>query len=220
MENFLEPKQFNTDPTTAKADQEWLHWLKTFDNFIASLKDVTEDGKLQLLINHVSHSIFSYISESKSYEDACQLLNSIYVKPRNEIYARHKLATRKQILEETVDQYTQALISLSKDCNFQSVSAEQNRNEFIRDAFISGLNSSDIRQRLLENNTLTLEEAIVKARSLEAAQKHSAAYSYVNTGTINSVHPIKLDSTIETDQIQTTLAVTTKAQKCYFCGKV
>lgn len=118
-----------------------------------------------------------------------------------------------------MDQYTQALISLSKDCNFQSVSAEQNRNEFIRDAFISGLNSSDIRQRLLENNTLTLEEAIVKARSLEAAQKHSAAYSYVNTGTINSVHPIKLDSTIETDQIQTTLAVTTKAQKCYFCGK-
>ena len=216
MEKFLEPKLFNTEPNTTKADQEWIHWLKTFENFIACVPNVTNEVKLQLLTNHVSHDIYGFISESESYDNALQILNSLYIKPRNEIYARHKLATRKQLVEETIDQYTQVLIYLSKDCNFQNVSAEQNRNEFIRDAFISGLNASEIRQRLLENNTLTLDETIVKARTLEAAQKHSAAYSYVNT--LNSTFSGE-NNADNTEQDQSTLAVVSKALKCYFCGK-
>ena len=46
--------------------------------------------------------------------------------------------------------------SLYEDCNFESVTAEQHKNEYIRDSFISGLQSNSIRQRLLENNTLDL----------------------------------------------------------------
>lgn len=62
---------------------------------------------------------------------------------------------------------------MSKDFNFKSVTAEQNK-DFIRDVFIS-IKSSHIRQRLLENTTLTLREATDKARVLESAQKHSGS---------------------------------------------
>jgi len=48
---------------------------------------------------------------------------------------------------------------LSKDCTFQMVSAEQYREELIRDSFINGLNSQGIRQRLLEKDHLSLEAA-------------------------------------------------------------
>ena len=41
----------------------------------------------------------------------------------------------------------------------------------IRDSFINGLLSQYIRQRLLENTTLQLDEAVVKAHTLESAQK-------------------------------------------------
>ena len=50
--------------------------------------------------------------------------------------------------------------------NFKPVSAEVFHNESIRDAFINGLQSNLIRQRLLENKTLNLQAAFNQARSL------------------------------------------------------
>ena len=45
------------------------------------------------------------------------------MKPTNKIYTRHVLATRQQQAGETLDEYLQALKTLSKDYNFQSVTA-------------------------------------------------------------------------------------------------
>ena len=50
----------------------------------------------------------------------------------------------------------------------------------MRDAFFSGMASHQIRTRLLENNTLTLDNAFSQARALESAQKHSQTYGMVN----------------------------------------
>ncbi|CAB4039943.1 Hypothetical predicted protein, partial [Paramuricea clavata] len=91
----------------------------------------------------------------------------------NEIFARHKLATRKQQVGETLDEYLQELKLLSKDCNFCQVSAAQHRDEAVRDAFISGLRYGNIPQHLLENKTLGLQTAFEEARALDTAQKAS-----------------------------------------------
>ena len=98
------------------------------------------------------------------------------MKPKNEVFARHLLATRKQEPGENVDQFYQQLLHLSKDCQFKAVTADNHRNEYIRDSFISGLTSTHIRQCLLENNALTLQEALQQARSLESAQTHVSLY--------------------------------------------
>ena len=45
------------------------------------------------------------------------------------------------------------------------------------DSFISGILSNIIRQRLLENRTLTFVEAYEKARALELAEVSSESYS-------------------------------------------
>ena len=50
------------------------------------------------------------------------------------------------------------------------------REESIRDAFIAGLASSLIRQRLLENKTLDLKTMFDQARSLESAARSSESY--------------------------------------------
>ena len=49
-----------------------------------------------------------------------QTLQDLYVKPTNEMYARHLLATRRQHPNETLG-YLQALKSLSKDYNYKNV---------------------------------------------------------------------------------------------------
>ena len=59
----------------------------------------------------------------------------------------------------------------------------QNRVNAIWDAFITGLQSSHIRQRLLENKTLDLAMMINLARAVETSQKSSESYGF-------TAHPV------------------------------
>ncbi|GFS64928.1 putative retrovirus-related pol polyprotein from transposon opus [Trichonephila clavipes] len=88
----------------------------------------------------------------------------------------HCLSTRNQQTEETVSEYLQILNQLSKDCDLTDVKAEEYRKEYIRDAFIRGLKCPRIRQRLLENTSMTLDQAFEQARTLESAEVHAASY--------------------------------------------
>ena len=136
------------------------------------LDDIKVGDKLKLLINFLSPQIYATVSDCSTYEETLQVLKSLYVKPSNTIFARHLLSTWSQQSVESVKQYVQALRQLSKDCNFKNVTAEEQCSEYIRDAFITGLNNAIIRQRLLENNDLTLLQAIAQAEALENAVKN------------------------------------------------
>ena len=46
----------------------------------------------------------------------------------------------------------------------------------MRDAFINGLSSHSIRQRLLENDQLSVTQAFDNVRCLRTAEDHSEAY--------------------------------------------
>ena len=105
------------------------------------------------------------------------ILEEIFEKPKNSVFCRHLLATRRQQTDDSVDQYLQSLKRLAKDCDFQAVTATQARDEYIRDAFINGLTSNYIRQRLLENKTLDLNTAYDQALTLEMAQRLLASCS-------------------------------------------
>jgi len=78
---------------------------------------------------------------------------------------------------ESHEEFFQRLKKLSADCNFMAVSAVQNKNASIRDAFIAGLCSSYIRQRLLEDNVTELQAAFDKARLLDNAQRNAQSYT-------------------------------------------
>ncbi|CAB3981036.1 Retrovirus-related Pol poly from transposon [Paramuricea clavata] len=106
-----------------------------------------------------------------------EILESLFIKPKNEIFARHILATRRRQPSETLDEYLQVLKTLSKDCNFKNMTAAQYCEESIRDAFITGLQSSHIRQRLLENKTLDLKTVFDQACALELAMRSSETYT-------------------------------------------
>ena len=56
------------------------------------------------------------------------------------------------------------------------MTAAEYKKAAIRDAFVAGLRSQEIRQRLLEDNVLQLQAAFDKARSLNEAQRNSQAY--------------------------------------------
>ena len=108
---------------------------------------------------------------------------------------------------------------MSKDCQLAAVSAEEYRNEFVRDAFINGLSSPSIRQRLLENNQLTVTQAFDKARSLRTAQEHSDAYlNRPNVATITHQAEDNPSPANEPDNDDVILGSTSQRKLCYFCG--
>ena len=221
MNKVLRPERLETDPSSGEASKEWLHRKRTFDNHLGLLPQRDLD-KLSVLANFASPSILQHIEECIDYEAAIGILQALFVKPRNEIFARHILATRCQQPHETLDEYLLALKMLSKDCNFQSVAASKYREESIRDAFISGLRSPSIRQRLLENNTLDLKTMFDQARSLELAIVNSESYSSPPLSVNAAVPPTATEHQEQTDP--GTLAalgspgVGSNASSCFFCG--
>jgi len=156
MDRFLNPDKLCADPESSAAEKEYRHWLRTFQNFLTQVRESTEGevDELSILVNYVSPNVYAYIEESETYANALELLQTIFSKPKNKIFARHLLATRKKREGESLDEFLQCLRQLSKDCNFKAVSAEQNREDFVGDAFVNGLLSNSIRQRLLESPTL------------------------------------------------------------------
>ena len=179
MDKWLKPARFDCDPSTPGAEQEWRHWEKTFQNFLATLCNPASGNqqaveasaaiKLSALVNFVSSSVYDYIAEADDYNAAITKLRSLYIKPINVLYNGHLLATRRQAESESIDQYVQSLEKLSKNCQFKAVDSETYRKEYIRDSFINGLNSAEIRRRLLEKSVLTLDDAHQTATTLEIA---------------------------------------------------
>ena len=147
------------------------------------------------------------------------------MKTPNVIFARHLLASRRQQSGETLSEFLRELHKFSKDCNIRAVSAEEYREELIRDTFINGIASSFIRQCLLENEELDLQTAFDQANALDLAQKNSEAYMTPVTQATAAMatsqgdeHNIAISTEIPTES--SLAAIRKDERKCYFCGVV
>ena len=118
-----------------------------------------------MLTAHLTAPLYKLIQEETTYEKVIERLQKLFVKPRNEIYARHLLATARQNIGESIDEFVLRIDKLSQNCSFTAVTALEYKDVMKTDSFISGISSSINRQRLLENRTLTFVEDYEKVPS-------------------------------------------------------
>ena len=174
----LQPEKLSINPNAATAEDEWKFWHKTFTNYIEAMpRGENALNKLNLLTAYLTAPVYKLICEETTYDDAITALENLFVKPKNEIYARHKLATAFESDSETVDEIVLRINKLCQECNFTAVNAHQYRDDMKRDFFISGISSNFIRERLLEAGTLNFTAAYEKARTLELAKGNYEMYS-------------------------------------------
>ena len=107
-------------------------------------------------------------------------MKQTFVRTKNNVYARHLLVSRRQGSEESIAENLQSLKNLAKDCSFTNVTAQQFKEQLVRDSFINGLSSAFIRQRLLENDELSLEQAFELADNLDRAYRHAVSLDKTN----------------------------------------
>ena len=102
---FLQPEKLVIDRSSSSAEDDWKFWFKTFSNFINELpggKNAIK--KLDVLTAHLTAPLYKLVLEETTYERAIERLQKLFVKPRNEIYARHLLATTRQNIGEFIDE--------------------------------------------------------------------------------------------------------------------
>ena len=154
-------------PEEPEATRVYDHWFKTFDTFLEAVRTAAKNAdkinKLGLLTSLLTHQTFAFIADSTNYEEAREVLNNAYHRRNNIIFARHLLMTRTQKPSESINKYVHALRQLARDCAFQNVTAEVYKDELTGGAFISGINSSVFRQRLLEDNNLGFQTTVKKS---------------------------------------------------------
>ncbi|GAA54303.1 hypothetical protein CLF_113618 [Clonorchis sinensis] len=172
MDPQLRPRFFDADPNSADAAKRWNHWFRTFETYLKTVESSKPD-KLETLIHFVDPLVYDHIAAHTDYESAIDTLRKLYVRPKNVIYARYLLQTYKQENGQDIDHFVRKLKSLAKDCKFKSVSATEYQDECVRYAIINGLASTSIREKLLAQSELTLDQAYQLARSLELAHKLS-----------------------------------------------
>ena len=217
---LLRPAKFDAEPNSPDAGKKFKHWFKTLENVIlGQAQEVEAVNKLRLLCTYVSADVYEMIEDCESYDVAIEKLRGIYVKSPNVVFARHLLATRKQKPGESLQDFLQSLHSLSKDCNLRNVTAEEYRRELVRDAFINGLSSHHIRQRLSENAELSIDQAYRSAMSLQLAQEHSSAYFSESKLSAAVTQDRTNSSEGETEEESVKVSARLQSKKCYFCGQ-
>ena len=230
----LQPEKLDINPNAQSAEDEWKFWLKTFTNFVNAMpRGENALDRLNVLTAYLTAPIYKLIQEETTYEGAIEALEQLFVKPNNEIYARHLLATAQQNVGESIDEFVLRINKLTQNCNFTAVTAQQYKDAMKRDSFIRGISSGATRQRLLENRTLTFTEAYEKARALEVAKITSETYCSSET-TVNAARVCAVDesqsemkdaATPQNDSggcaVNATQNRTSKQARlfvCYFCG--
>ncbi|GAA56025.1 hypothetical protein CLF_109668 [Clonorchis sinensis] len=191
MDHILRPTVFDADPHSSDGMKRWTHWFRTFKAYINSTKPEGLN-KLETLIRHIDHTVYDFIAECSDYDSAITLLEKLYIRPKNIVYARHLLATYKQEPSQDVDQFFQKLKSLAEDCEFKAVSAVEHTNEAVRDALITGLQSNTIREEQSTWHELDPDKAHEAARALELAQKQSQSYVYRQPVTCSVSTPLSI----------------------------
>lgn len=216
MDQVLRPQRFSVNPNSPDAADAWNHWRCTFENYLEAMES-PKLNKLKTLYNFISPEIYKIVSSHTDYDAAMSTLEDIYVEERNEVCARHLLATARQETNENFDQFLLRLRILAKDCNFKAVSAKQNSDDAIRDAFISGMLSTSTRQRLLEQSSLDLRAAFDQAKALETAEKRSKSFIHHSHTSCKITHTAENDESAPTcppDNLNSTVSF----NLCFFCG--
>jgi len=136
MDKLLKPKDLDVLPSDSNAASVFKYWIVTFESFLQAVESgqaaiVSSVGvnRRGLLVNFLTSSAYQYIEDSETYEAAVAELKRVYVKTKNNVFARHLLATRRQLPGESLQQFLQVLKTFSKVCSFRAVTAEQYRWE-------------------------------------------------------------------------------------------
>ena len=112
---------------------KWYHWKTLFNSFLAAMETSSPSGisaieRLNLLFIYFSTRIYINISSCKEYETAISILEGIFVKKKNAVFASLLISTRRQQPEKNLKQDLQVLKTANRDSDFNGIDIRTNHH--------------------------------------------------------------------------------------------
>ncbi|XP_055916267.1 uncharacterized protein LOC129949066 [Eupeodes corollae] len=155
----------------------WRHWLSLFKIYLraSSLEEQPDSRKVALLLHYMgpdSLDIFNSFNEDLdkiTYDVLVKKLDDYFLPKVNIIMERYSFFSRRQGPDESIDEFVTSLKNLSLTCDFETL-----REDLVRDIFICGLHNkfSHLKEKLLNEDKITLEKAVLTSRSMELNKEH------------------------------------------------
>lgn len=209
MDGLRPPQTLCLD--SSNLSKTWKSWRDEFELYIGlTVAEDDEKKKVRLfsyLVGESGRELLDTLmgDTAKSdwtIKDVIEKFGN-YCNPKvNETVERYKFFTRNQGTSESIDGYVTELKLLAKTCNFGTL-----RDALIRDRIVCGINSSNMRERLLQEKDMTLDTCIQLCRAAEWSRENCKA---IAGHTVEEVHAVQGASCPQ--QKESTV-------DCKFCGK-
>ncbi|UYV77506.1 K02A2.6-like [Cordylochernes scorpioides] len=131
---------------------------------------------------NVQRIFFNLPDEKENYKQTKMALDKYFTPHKNVVTERFKFRQRVQKEDESIDNYLISLRELSKSCEFGNLEADM-----IRDQIIEKCNNKKLKEKLLQQENLTLSKTIDIARMLEIFRKEIRLLEPQNDQTLNRV---------------------------------
>ena len=107
---LLRPKELSVEPEAPDAARVFAFWLRTVEDFLSSLREFRAEDDPQvnaqrIIVGCLSPAIFPYVEDAVSYDEIVDILKRLYLKKKNNVYARHLLVSRQQTPGESISEY-------------------------------------------------------------------------------------------------------------------
>ncbi|XP_063628947.1 uncharacterized protein LOC134800377 [Cydia splendana] len=160
--------------TTGSLSDSWNKWSKGFKIYFEAceLSKKTPAIQINILLHVVGEQcreLYEQLNvKCTTVEQVLAEFKKYFDQKKNLTVERHRFFTRSQAESETIEQYVFDLKKLSTSCEFGTLC-----DSLIKDRLICGIASKAIRERLLREADLTLEQAMEICRAAIVSKVYS-----------------------------------------------
>ncbi len=210
---------------TGNVDSNWRSFKQQFELYMAAIGMDTkpEARKVALLLTIAGPQaievyntfVFNENEDRNKLEDVLAKFTAHCSPKKNETYERYVFRSRVQQPHETFDNFLTDLRLKAKTCNF-----DQLNDSMIRDQIVFGIYDTKLRQRLLRETELTLQEAIKICQASELAQLHVKTFGEMMPKSVSSSADAAIGAISFKEKRRTSRAVKQKdcMYNCKRCG--
>ena len=173
MSQLHAPRELNTDADNLA--EEWCRWEKSFQNYFtaAELMAKSRDTQVAILLNcagEKARDIFDTFgievdNEATTSAVALDCFKTYCIPKGRPAFESYKFWKRQQAIGEPFDKWLTELRILASNCDFGAAADRQ-----LRDKILYVTSNDTARQRMLEEDDLTLDKAMNICRAMEATK--------------------------------------------------
>lgn len=167
---------------TGNIDHEWRMFKQRFALYLQAvgLDGASDARKIALLLTVAGPQsievfntlVFEQVDDKGKYDVVMEKFDSHWMLRKNETFERYVFRSRLQQQGETFDSFLMDLKLKARTCNFGEL-----QDSMIRDQIVFGINDKKVRERLLRETELTLNEAVRICHASEIALQHAKTFS-------------------------------------------